>query len=116
MQKADAVADVLHFLLIMTGQNGNQSAVAGLLTENTLEAFPHNGVETVKGFIAQENSRIAGQTKTNLSPFLSALGKAGDTFMQRQREAQAQFRQFVVAVIGIKGRLETRHFRYGGVH
>ena len=116
MQKADAVADVLHFLLIMTGQNGNQSAVAGFLTENSLETLPHDGIQTIKGFVAQENSRIAGQTKTNLSPFLSALGKAGDAFMQRQQEAQAQLCQFVLAVIGIKGCLETRHFRYGGVH
>ena len=36
--------------------------------------------------------------------------------MKRERKAQAELRQFIVAVSGIKRRLHPRHFRNGGIH
>lgn len=116
VQETDAVADVFHFLLIVTGQNSDQPPVAGLLTENPFEAVPHNGIEAVKGLITQKNLRIPGQPQTDLRPFLRPFGKSGDSLMKRERKAQAELRQFIIAVSGIERRLHPRHFRNGGIH
>ena len=80
-----------------------------------LEVVPHDGIQAVEGFVAEQHPGVQGKAQADLRPLLGSLGKAGDALVHGQREPLAQLLQLGHVKAGVVGRLHPPHFRNAGV-